>query len=224
MLKALSLAVVLGSVVSATYVGAVQPKVPPQPPVEVRYITNGEANKARYRVRERLVGKELDNDAVGETPTVSGTIALDKQGRVIAAQSGFTADVSKLKSDEARRDRYVKNRILRLDSFPTTTFRATEVKGLTAPLPASGRTAFQLVGDLTVKGVTRPSTWTITATVNGDQMTGQAVTKFTFKEFGILQPKVPVLLSVADTITLEYDFAMRREPVAVAAPVKATKK
>jgi hypothetical protein len=60
--------------------------------------------------------------------------------------------------------------------------------------------------------------------VSGDQMTGQAVTKFTFKEFGILQPKVPVLLSVADTITLEYDFAMRREPVAVAAPVKATKK
>jgi polyisoprenoid-binding protein YceI len=224
MLKALSLAVVLGSVVSATFVGASQPKVPPQPPVAMRYVTNGEGNKARYRVRERLVGKDLDNDAVGETPTVRGTIALDQRGRVIAAQSSFTADVSKLKSDQARRDRYVKNRILLLDSFPTTTFRATEVKGLTAPLPKTGEAKFQLVGDLTVKGVTRPSTWTITAMVNGDQLTGQAVTKFTFKEFGILQPKVPVLLSVADTITLEYDFAMLREPVAVAAPVKATKK
>lgn len=232
MRKALLLSVLVGSVVSAAVAGALpsmQPPVPAQPTamtrtapaanVEFRYVTNGDGNKARYRVRERLVGKELDNDAVGETPRVQGMISLDKQNKVLANESGFTADVSLLKSDEARRDRYVKNRILLLDSFPTTTFRATDVRGLNT-LPKSGRVTFTLLGELTVKGVTRPSTWTVTATVAGDKLTGQAVTRFTFKEFGLLQPKVPVLLSVVDTIGLEYDFVMQREQVATPAPVK----
>ena len=35
---------------------------------------------------------------------------------------------------------------------------------------------------------------------------GTATTSFTFKDFGIPQPRVPVVLSVADTIRLEYDF------------------
>jgi hypothetical protein len=29
---------------------------------------------------------------------------------------------------------------------------------------------------------------------------------FTFKDFSLEQPRVPVVLSVADTIKLEYDF------------------
>ena len=44
----------------------------------VTYVVTGEGNVARYRVRERLAGRELDNDAIGETPKVSGSIALDK--------------------------------------------------------------------------------------------------------------------------------------------------
>lgn len=229
-----ALPVVVGTLLSATVAGvlsATQPPVTPassavnrpapSPNVSVRYVTTGEGNKARYRVRERLVGKELDNDAVGETPRVQGMISLDRQNAVLPLESGFTADVSVLKSDEARRDRYVKNRILLLDSFPTTTFRATAVRGL-ATLPASGSTTFTLLGDLTVKGVTRPSTWTVTATVTGDQLTGQAVTRFTFKEFGLLQPRVPVLLSVVDTIQLEYDFVMQKD--AKPAPAKASRR
>jgi hypothetical protein len=36
------------------------------------------------------------------------------------------------------------------------------------------------------------------------------VTRFTFADFRLLQPKVSILLGVADTIALEYDFAMTR--------------
>jgi hypothetical protein len=32
------------------------------------------------------------------------------------------------------------------------------------------------------------------------------VTSFTFKDFSLEQSRVPVVLSVADTIKLEYDF------------------
>ena len=74
-------------------------------------------------------------------------------------------------------------------------------------LPTSGDVSFQLTGDLTVHGTTHPVTWTVTATAaNGTDLTGTAVTSFTFADFGISQPRVPVVLSVEDTIKLELDF------------------
>lgn len=181
------------------------------PALPVTYVTAGEGNLARYRVRERLAGKELDNDAVGETPKVMGTIVLDKSGAIVAGQSGFTAELSLLKSDQTRRDRFVRSRILKTDSFPSTSFKVTSVRGLPSPLPTSGETRFQLLGDLTVKGVTRPSVWDVVATVVGNQLKGSAKTQFTFKEFALEQPRVAIVLSLADTIGLEYDFVMTRK-------------
>jgi polyisoprenoid-binding protein YceI len=70
---------------------------------------------------------------------------------------------------------------------------------------------FQLLGDLTVHGVTRPSVWQITAHAEGQDVAGTATTAFTFKDINLDQPRVPVVLSVADTIKLEYDFRLVRE-------------
>ena len=76
------------------------------------------------------------------------------------------------------------------------------------PLPAAGTRSLELVGNLTVKGVTRPTTWRVQATFAGDTVSGTAATAFTFGDFELAQPRVPVVLSVADTIRLEYDFRM----------------
>ena len=179
--------------------------------VAVRYVTTGDGSKARYRVRERLLGRELDNDAVGETSAITGSIALDKSGAVVRGVSGFDVNMPALTSDETRRNSYVRTRLLVTDSFPTTKLAVTGVRGLPSPLPVNGRVQFQLLGDLTVKGVTRPTTWNVTATVAGDQLTGTAATAFTFEQFQLTQPKVRIVLSVNDTIRLEYDFTMKKQ-------------
>ena len=181
------------------------------PSLPIAYVTTADGNTARYRVRERLAGKERDNDAIGETPKVTGSISIDKTGKLVIGESGFSAELGGLKSDSDRRDGYVRRRILVTDSFPSTTFKATEIRGLVSPLPTSGQTKFQLVGDLTVKGVTRPSVWNVTATIVGDQLKGNAATRFTFAEFQLPQPRVPIVLSVVDTIGLEYDFVMQKK-------------
>ena len=181
------------------------------PSLPLVYVTKPKGNFARYRVRERLAGKELDNDAVGETPVVNGSIALDKDGRVIPNGSGFAAIMTNLKSDQSRRDKYIRTRLLETDSFPTTTLRITDVRGLASPIPTSGPANFQLVGDLTVKGVTRPTVWDVTAVVSGDELKGSAKTKFTFDQFRLTQPRVSIVLTVNDTITLEYDFVMSKK-------------
>jgi polyisoprenoid-binding protein YceI len=77
---------------------------------------------------------------------------------------------------------------------------------LPSPLPTSGPVTFQLAGDLTVHGVTHPTTWDVTAQIAGQSLTGSASTTVTFEDFGMTQPKVPVVLSVEDNLKLIVDF------------------
>jgi polyisoprenoid-binding protein YceI len=167
-----------------------------------------DGNEARYRIREQLVGLDLPNDAVGATTDVSGGIAFDASGKLVPAASKFVVNVGSLKSDKDRRDGYVRGRILETSRFPTVELTPTAIRGLTLPLPASGSKTFQIVGDLTVHGVTKPTTWTVNATFDKGRISGAAATSFLFSDFGLDQPRVPVVLSVADSIKLEYAFSL----------------
>ena len=167
-----------------------------------------QGNEVRYRIREQLVGLDLPNDAVGATSEVTGGIAFDATGNLVPASSKFVVNVATLESDKDRRDGYVRGRILEASEYPTVTLAPTSIKGLTLPLPTSGNRTFQIAGDLTVHGVTKPTTWQVEAAFNGGRVTGTATTTFPFSEFGLTQPRVPVVLSVADTIKLEYTFSL----------------
>ncbi len=67
-----------------------------------------------------------------------------------------------------------------------------------------------MTGNLTVKRETRPTTWRVTAIRSGEVVTGTATTAFTFADFAMEKPRVRSVLSVADTIKLEYDFRLER--------------
>jgi polyisoprenoid-binding protein YceI len=174
----------------------------------LQLVVSPEGNEARYRIREQLAGVDLPNDAVGATGEVSGGIAFDASGNLVPASSKFVVNVGTLKSDTARRDGYVRGRILETSQIPTVELMPTAIRGLTLPLPASGKKTFQLIGDLTVHGVTKPTMWNVNATFDKVRVTGAAATSFVFSDFGLNQPRVPVVLSVADSIKLEYTFSL----------------
>ena len=178
----------------------------------LRLVLAPTGNAARYRVRERLVGADLPNDAIGETKALTGAIAFDSQGKVIAQSSKFTVDAGTFVSDKDRRDGYVRRRLLDSSTYPSVVLVPTGVSGIALPLPTSGTRAFEMTGDLTVRGVTRPTTWKGSAQFQNGQVTGTAATAFTFDDIKMDQPSVPVLLSVADTIRLEIDFNLVRQP------------
>jgi polyisoprenoid-binding protein YceI len=172
----------------------------------VRLVVDSTANQVRYRVRERLLGNELDNDAVGVTNAITGQIALTADGAIVPEESKLTIDVTGLKSDQTRRDGYVQRRLLETAQHPTVVFQPTSITGGPKKIPTSGSGTFTIVGNLTVRGVTKPATWTVNARYLPSSVTGTAATAFTFADFNMAQPKVPILLSVSDTIKLEYDF------------------
>jgi hypothetical protein len=77
-------------------------------------------------------------------------------------------------------------------------------------LPQTGSVPIELVGDLTLKDVTRRVTWEGTATFDGPRVTVRARTAFRFGDFSLRVPRVSVVLSVEDDIKLEADLAFRR--------------
>lgn len=174
----------------------------------LQLVVSPEGNEARYRIREQLVGVDLPNDAVGTTGEVSGGLGFDASGKLVPASSKFVVNVGTLKSDKDRRDGYVRNRILETSQFPTVELTPTAIRGITLPMPTSGTRTFQVVGNLTVHGVTKPTTWNVDVTFDKGRVTGTAATSFLFSDFGLNQPRVPVVLSVADSIKLEYTFSL----------------
>lgn len=186
----------------------VAPPAPnPAPGSQVR-LKLGQGTVARYLVREQLAGASLPNHAVGETAAVDGQLVLGPDNSIIGDASRFTVDLSALRSDETRRDNYVRRTTLDTARFPTAEFVLRELRGLATPLPASGAAQFQLAGDMTVHGVTSSLVWDVTATFTTDGATGKATTSFPFSRFGMQVPKVFVVLSVEDNIRLELDFQM----------------
>jgi polyisoprenoid-binding protein YceI len=179
----------------------------------VRFVVASTGNEVRYRVREQLVGFDLPNDALGKSATLAGAIVIDDAGRLVSAESRFTVDASSFTSDRDRRDNYVRGRLLEATQYPSITLVPTGVQGVTLP-PGSGTYSFNLLGDLTIRRVTRPTTWRVAAKVAGDEVTGSATTRFVFADFSMEKPRVRSVLSVADTIALEYDFRLVRETAA----------
>jgi polyisoprenoid-binding protein YceI len=172
----------------------------------VRYIVAPTGNEARYRVREQLAGFDLPRDAVGATKDITGMIVVGNDGKVVKTDSKVTIDISTLKSDQGRRDNYLRRSTLETTKYPKAELVPSALDGLLMPIEAGASQTFSVKGDLTVHGVTHPTTWQVTARGEGKDVVGTASTAFTFKDFGLEQPRVPIVLSVADTIRLEYDF------------------
>jgi polyisoprenoid-binding protein YceI len=166
---------------------------------------------ARYKVQEQLAGISFPSEAVGTTGSVTGVIVVNPDGS-IAPQSKITVDLKTITSDQSMRDGYVQSRVLEVERHPTLEFVPRRAIGLPSPLPAGmqAQAGFQLIGDLTLHGVTRETTWNVVATFGNDGVAGRATTTFEFATFNLANPSLARLLSVDDKITLEIEFRTRR--------------
>jgi polyisoprenoid-binding protein YceI len=197
---------------------AAAPKVSTTASSGLRLSLREDSSEARFRVTEQLTGRPLPGDAIGRTRAVTGTIALNPAGAILAEQSRITVDLRTLRSDESRRDNFIQRNTLETSQYPNAEFVPREAQGLPAPLPTSGEAVFQLLGDLTVHGVTRPVTWEVTASFGEQEITGSALTNVKLTDFNMTPPRVGPVLSIEDAAKLELDFLATRETPAGPAP------
>ena len=184
------------------------PAPAPAGPPTASKLSVAEGSQARYRVREQLVGISFPNDAVGESSAVTGTLTFRADGTIDASQSKLTVDLRELKSDQEMRDGFIQRRVLETEKFPIAEFVPRAVKGIPYPFPTQpgSQSGFEMVGDLTIHGVTREVTWSGIVTFNEAKVQGMATTKFPFTQFGLTKPSIARLMSVDDTIVLEVNL------------------
>ncbi|HET9659319.1 MAG TPA: YceI family protein [Thermomicrobiales bacterium] len=167
------------------------------------YILDPAQSEARYLAEEELSGVGA-NTAVGSTKTIQGAFLFDADGNPIPCSTIYV-DVRTFESDSSRRDNYLRGNTLQSDQYPLAEFIVTSIEDFT--MPADGEeTTFTLVGNFTLHGVTKTMAWTVTATKNGDTLTGSAKTQFDMADFDIEKPIVGSVLSIEDTIQLEIDL------------------
>jgi polyisoprenoid-binding protein YceI len=174
----------------------------------VIYVVAEEGNQARYRVREQLARLDFPNDAVGVTTAIQGRVMVTESGEVVREASRFVIGLTGLESDSDRRDNFLRRNTLGTDEHPDAIFVPTAIRGLPNPLPSSGEETLTLEGELTIRGVTRPVSWTVDAEFWEGAVFGQARTNFTFGDFELEVPSVGSVLSIRDDIRLEFDFRL----------------
>ena len=161
---------------------------------------------ARYIVGEELRGVDLPIEAIGETSEVTGSIVFDGDGEVDSETSLLHVGLSGFRSDEDRRDRWVRSSLFNTRQFPNAELVVRGFDYLPWPLPESGEANFELYGDLTIQEVTKSVTWDVTARFDGTSVIGLAKTMITFDQFELSKPTFAFILSVEDEIFLEIDI------------------
>ncbi len=146
----------------------------------VRLVMADNGNTARYLVREQLAGVDFPNDAVSETNAVTGVVVFNANGEVIQDESRIAVNITGLTSDNNRRDGYIQRQILEGETYLVVELVPIQTSGLEFVLPSSGTATFDIVGYLTVRGVTEVTSRRVTAQFLEISMTGTARTEFTF--------------------------------------------
>ncbi len=157
-----------------------------------------------YRVQEVLFGQS--NEAVGRTSQITGSTTVDGT-RITAAE--FTVDMTSVTSDQARRDEQFDGRIMEVSTYPTATFTLTKPIEL-GSIPAKGaEVKAQATGDLTLHGVTKTVTFTVTGRYDGSTAQIAGSIPITFADWNISNPSFgPV--TTEDHGVLEFALSLEK--------------
>lgn len=155
-----------------------------------------------YRVQEELANIGATT-AVGRTPGVEGSVVIDGQ---TVRSATFEADLTRLSSDDSRRDGQLRTQALETGTFPTATFTLTEPIELPAELNADTPVAVTAIGELTLHGVTRPVELPLEAQLSGDVIAVVGSLDIVVADYDIDPPQSMVVLSVDDEGVMEFQL------------------
>ncbi len=181
------------------------------------FVVDADASEASYIVNEEFfvdalaklgieAGKKV---VVGTTSGVTGEIQLDLEASAPVQAARFTVDMTGLATDQNRRDEWLTENAIKTGVFPQATFVATSASGLPAAINEGEPVDFQLTGDLTVRDVTNPVTFEVTAVLSGDTIKGTATLPLKMTDFGITPPDFVNTLTVADDFRIEVVLTAR---------------
>jgi polyisoprenoid-binding protein YceI len=157
-----------------------------------------------FRVSEELtIGSQT---AVGRTGDVAGSLTID--GTTVSDVT-IEADLSQLVTNDSRRDRAARG-ALDTEQFPLATFVQTQPLEIPADAAAGGPVSVTAVGDLTIHGVTQSVEVPIQAQLVDDVIALIGSLPVSFADYGVTAPSAPIVVSVEDNGTIEFQLLFTR--------------
>lgn len=187
--------------------GAIQPTPLAQTPGSGNtvYTIDQASSQATFTINEVLNGSP--KTVVGTTNQVAGQVAANLASPQAAQVGTIQINARTLATDSGQRDNAIKNQILKTNDNEFITFAPSKLNGLPERATAGQPYTFQIVGQLTIAGQTRETTFNATVTPTADgKLQGTATATIKYADWGIGIPSVPFVTGVEENVILTITF------------------
>jgi polyisoprenoid-binding protein YceI len=158
----------------------------------------GSGSIVGYRVQEVLIGQQ--STAVGRTTSVSGSFSISGNS---VTQGSIVVDMAGVRSDQSQRDSQFDGRIMDVSTYPTSKLELTSPIPLGATPPDGQVQQYPTAADLTIHGVTKAVTFTVSAERSGTTVNVLADIPIVFADWSISNPSIGGFVTTQSTGTLE---------------------
>jgi polyisoprenoid-binding protein YceI len=166
---------------------------------------------ARFAVDETIPA----GTALGTTNQIAGDFIVDFANPANSQLGVIRINLRTLRTDDPDRDNSIRCCVLLTaqDAYEFTEFVPTSVSGLPTQVALGQTVDLQVTGNLSLRGVTRPVTFSIRMTMgSAEEIRGEATAFVNRSDFGILDDDMLAYHGVAQQVRLEFDFVARAVP------------
>lgn len=167
--------------------------VPDKTKSEVVYRISPENSTVQYEISEKLKGEP--KVVVGTSNQITGDISVSDGG---IAFGTITINARTFVTDNDKRDAALNRYILKTED-PLNEFIVFKPSSVVEVLPG---TQMNVVGDLTISGITKSVTFTVTGKQEGEAVTGTAKATLKRSDFNIVIPTLDFIADVPDEFTV----------------------
>lgn len=185
--------------------GVVIPTVQPVALAAQLFRISSSESVARFAVDETIPPQT----AVGATNQIAGDFIIDFANPANSQLGVIRINLRTLRTDDPDRDNSIRCCVLLTaqDAYEYTEFVPTSVTGLPAQIALGQTVNLQVTGNLSLRGVTRPVTFTVRMTLgSAEEIRGEALAFVSRSDFGILDDDMLAYHGVAEEVRLEFDF------------------
>ncbi|MEZ4679413.1 MAG: YceI family protein [Caldilineaceae bacterium] len=150
-----------------------------------------------------------DKTVVGVTSAVEGSITVDPADPSSATISPIRIDASTLATDSGQRNGAIRRWILQSNqaAYQYIVFTPTAIEGLPTTITIGEPFEFTVVGDLTIRDITKEETFKLTVTATSEaELVGLGQTTVMRSDYNLTIPNVPSVANVGEEVPLEIEF------------------
>lgn len=138
----------------------------------------------------------------GSTRRVHGEVVVESASERSLAVSGVVRiEAADLQTGNARRDRTMREHSLAVARHPEIVFQPRRLT------PQRGASAFDLAGDLTIRGVTRPAVVSVEIEPRGDRLEVRGGTDVRWSEFQVPDPSF-LFVSIDEIARVRFEIEL----------------